>query len=134
MHVSLIWLHAWIRLASGALVEMPRQVFLHFSPLVGLPKSLRFHVHSACFIETGEAFVGWDFVPMQPSDAKTIQRLLTLQSCPAAIRELQVNNQEAKNFIPVGECSPDFLDVDEVYSPESQFPIGLLPEMNVGAK
>lgn len=70
---------------------------------------------------------------MQPSDAKTIQRLLMLQSCPAAIRELQVSNKAVKNFIPVGECSSDF-DVDEVSEPESQFSIGISSLMNLGAK
>lgn len=81
------------RRRDGPTTVAPR-LFLQTSPLIGGPTWLPLHVKVV--LEDDGMIQRWDFVPLNATDASTLQRLVTLQSVPAQVRH-QSSTRQLKN-------------------------------------
>ena len=95
----LSWLQVRVYHASGV-TSKPR-VFVRLSKLIGGPSALR--LHSAVFVEQGDALVGFDFVPLDATNPATVTRLLSLRSAPGAVRELHLS--DSRGLLDLGPAS-----------------------------
>ncbi|GAX24743.1 hypothetical protein FisN_4Hh301 [Fistulifera solaris] len=106
LRIILITLGCTFMTTKANVIKPQLKPRLVLQPLIGGPSWLKVHVqvHLVELDDNGDNRIKnpirhkFDFVPLNPSDPRTLARLLTLQSVPGEIRTFQSTHQPSLRF------------------------------------